>query len=70
MTKMSYRYFSIITLIFRTVGIAATIFLAELLPSLNLGLVEYVILVNLVLLDIYSIQVSRSSREIFSLNRI
>ncbi len=55
MTKMSYRYFTLIVIVFRTVGIATTIFLADLLPALSLGLIDYIIIINIILIDLYLI---------------
>lgn len=58
MTKMKFSYFSIITLIFRNIGIATICFLGSdfmLQFFSQLKLIEWILLINLVIFDIYAI---------------
>lgn len=56
MTKMRYWYFAIIVLIFRTIGIATICFLgSEIINWAALSLVDWFVLINTVIIDIYAV---------------
>jgi uncharacterized membrane protein YdjX (TVP38/TMEM64 family) len=55
MTKMKYGYFAVITLLFRTAGIATLCFLAggQIVDWRAFRLVDWFIVINLILFDVY-----------------
>jgi len=56
MTKMRYWYFSIIVLIFRTIGIATICFLgSSIINWAELSIIDWFVLINAVIIDIYAV---------------
>lgn len=56
LTKMKYWYFAIIVAIFRTIGVATFVFLGSgILPFDDLNVIEWFMLINVVIFDIFII---------------